>query len=361
MKPNHTSVVRFADDETLDFRDLEIPFATPTGAQILEAANVSQEDALLLQRLPSGDLENISLAEKPDLHASIEFILSFGDRTYSLFINEAQLSWVARHVSGATLRKLSKVPDNFDFFQIRNEGEPHLIQPDTVVDLSRPGVERFITRQKTWKLRVQAVMLEYGVQHVKVGDAMKRAGFDPTKAWDIYLLVAGQPKEKVDVGYVIDLAMPGIERIRLMQRNVDNGEASVIPLRREFNLLAIDVAHLNATDWKWETINCQDNRWLLIHNYSMLPGYQPATAKLALLIPKDYPQAQIDMFYFTPFVTRCDGKEIPNTQVRAVIEGVQYQGWSRHRNAVQPWDPLADNIATHLALVDSSLIKEFSE
>uniref|UniRef100_UPI00402B3540 multiubiquitin domain-containing protein n=1 Tax=Methylomonas sp. SPW-1 TaxID=3438877 RepID=UPI00402B3540 len=361
MKPNHTSVVRFAADETLVFRDLEVPFATPTGAQILDAASVSQKDALLLQRLPSGDLESIRLTEKPDLHASIEFILSFGDRTYTLYINEAQLVWVARHISGATLRKLSNVPDSFDLFQIRNEGEPQLVQPDTVVDLNRPGVEKFITRPKTWKLRVQAVTLEYEIQHVKVSDAMKRAGFDPTKAWDIYLLVADQPKQKVDVDYLIDLAMPGIERIRLMQRNVDNGEASAPPLRREFNLLAVDVAHLDATGWKWEAIKCQDSRWVLIHNYSMLSGYQPANVKLAMLIPKDYPQAQIDMFYFYPFVTRCDGREIPNTQIRAVIDEVQYQGWSRHRNAVQPWDPLTDNVATHLALVESSLVREFGE
>ncbi len=361
MKPNHTSVIRLADDDTLNIRDLEVPFDDPTGAQILEAANVSQEDALLLQRLPSGDLESIRLTEKPDLHTSIEFILSFGDRTYTLCINEAQLVWGARHISGATLRKLSNLPDSFDLFQIRNGSDPYLIQPDIVVNLNRPGVEKFITRPKTWKLRIQAVTLEYEVQHVKVSDAMMQAGFDPTKAWDIYLLVTGQPKQKVDVDYLIDLATPGIERIRLMQRNVDNGEALVPPLRREFNLLAVDVTHLDATGCKWETIKCQDNRWLLIHNYSMLSGYQPAIVELAMLIPKDYPQAQIDMFYFYPFVTRCDGREIPNTEIRAVIDEVQYQGWSRHRNAVQPWDPRTDNVATHLALVESSLVREFGE
>jgi len=68
---------------------------------------------------------------------------------------------------------------------------------------------------------------------------MKRAGFDPTKAWDIYLLIAGQPKQQVDIDYVIDLATPGIERIRLMQRNVDNGEASALTLRHEFSFLQL--------------------------------------------------------------------------------------------------------------------------
>lgn len=361
MQSIYKPIVLIANDETLTFREVEILVNSPNGAQILEAAGISNENALLLQRLPSGDLEDIRLSEKPDLNVSSEFIISFSDRTYNFRINDAELVWGARHISGATLRKLSKTTDDFDLFQIRGEENSRLILAETVVDLNRPGVEKFITSKKVWKLKVQSVTLEYEVTQVKVGDAMKRAGYDPTKAWDIFLLVSGQPKQKVGVDYMVDLTTPGIERIRLMQKNVDNGESAVSTLRREFNLLGSDVIHLDATGWKWETIADGANRWLLIHDYSMLPGYAPEVVKLALLIPKDYPQAQIDMFYFHPFVTRHDGREIPSTQVRAVIGSVEFQGWSRHRNAAQPWDPLRDNIATHLALVDSSLLKEFGE
>jgi hypothetical protein len=41
-----------------------------------------------------------------------------------------------------------------------------------------------------------------------VGDAMKRAGFDPTKAWDIFLLMTGHPKKKVDINFEVDLNSP---------------------------------------------------------------------------------------------------------------------------------------------------------
>lgn len=361
MKPNHTTVVHLADDESLNFRDLEVPHVNPTGAQILEAANATQMDALLLQRLPFGDLESIRMAESPDLNASTEFILSFGDRLYSMFINDAQLAWSVRHISGATLRKLGQVPESLDLLLLRQGDEPQVVESGTVVDLGRPGVEKFVTRGKVWKLRVQGVTLDYDVPHVKVGDAMKRAGFDPTKAWEIFLLVAGQPKKKVDINFDVDLRTPGIERIRLMQCNVDNGEASSPKLRREFNLLAVDETHLNGTGLTWETVNCDGRRWLLIQGYPLLAGYRPATATLALDIPRDYPQAQIDMFYITPAVTRCDGIAIPNTQVTAAIEGVQFQGWSRHRNGAHPWDPFTDNVATQLALVEHSLAREFGE
>lgn len=360
MKANQITV-RLATDEPLNFCDLEVPHASPTGAQILEAANAMQAEALLLQRLPSGDLETIRLSETPDLNASIDFILSFGDRSYSMTIDDAQMVWAARHISGETLRKLAKVPNTLELLLLRTGDEPQVVEPGTVIDLSRPGVEKFVSRPKTWKLRVQGVILEFTAPHVKVGEAMKRAGFDPTKAWDIFLLVAGQPKQNVDVNFDVDLTTPGVERIRLMQRNVDNGEASRPKVRCEFRLLEIDEAHLNATGLKWETIKCDERRWLIIYDYPLLRGYKPAKVKLALDIPKDYPQAQLDMFYFDPSVSRCDGTVIPNTQVTAVIEGVTFQGWSRHRNAAQPWDPFSDNVATQLALVEHSLAREFGE
>lgn len=360
MKPNQTTI-RLATDGTLNFCDLEVSHATPTGAQILEAANATQAEAVLLQRLPSGDLETIRLSETPDLKASIEFILSFGDRSYSMTVDKAQIVWAARHISGETLRKLAKVPDTMDLLLLHTGDDPQIVESATVVDLSRPGVEKFVTRLKTWKLRVQGVTLEFTVPHVKVGEAMKQAGFDPTKAWDIFLLVAGQPKKKVDVDFDVDLTTPGIERIRLMQRNVDNGEAPTPKLRREFRLLEVDEAHLDATRLNWETIKCDERRWLIINDYPLLPGYKPTKVKLALDIPKNYPQAQLDMFYFYPAVTRCDGAAIPNTQITAVIEGGQFQGWSRHRNGAHPWDPFSDNVATQLALVEHSLAREFGE
>lgn len=355
------TTVRLAIDDTLNFRDLEVSHASPTGAHILEAANATQADTLLLQRLPSGDLETIRLSETPDLNASKEFILSFGDRSYSMTVDDAQMVWAARHISGETLRKLAKIPATLELLLLRPGDESQVVEPVTVVDLSRPEVEKFVTRPKTWKLRVQGVTLEYTVPHVRVGDAMTQAGFDPTKAWDIFLLVAGQPKLQVDVNFNVDLSTPGIERIRLMQRNVDNGEAPAPGLRREFRLLDVDEMHLDATGLMWETIKCEERRWLIIHGYPLLPGYKPSNPKLALDIPKDYPQAQLDMFYFDPAVARHDGIAIPNTQVTAVIGGVTFQGWSRHRNGAHPWDPFSDNVATQLALVEYSLAREFDK
>ena len=355
-----TALIRIAD-ESLEFRDLVLSGSDATGASILDAAGVRDPNALLLQRLRAGDLETIRPHEKPDLGAGDEFIVGKGDRTYIFTLDDAEMVWSSAQISGAILRKLARLSDEVELVITRSHGEQEVISDDATVGLSRPGVEKLVTRARKWKLRVQAVTLEFTVPMVKVADAMREAGFDPAKAWNILLLIAGQPKQQVDVNYVVDLRTPGIERIRLMQRNVDNGETTLADLRREFALLPVDIKFLDGTGLTWETVKVAERRWVLARDHELLPGYQPRKVTMALEIPKDYPQAQIDMFYFSPAVSRCDGVAIPNTQVTAPIDGMTFQGWSRHRTAAHPWDPNSDNVGTHFALVEHSLAREFGE
>jgi hypothetical protein len=360
MKPNENTVLRVAN-ENLTYRDVHIAYPNPTGAQILAAAGAADQQGVLLQVLPSGDLESIRPAEAPNLAASTNFIAGEGDRSFFFTIDDSRLEWFCRHISGSAIRKLAKIDEDRELLQKCGGGEPVVLERTTMVDLGKAGVERIVTGQRKWKLRVQAVTLTYAMPEVKVADAMKEAGFDPNKAWNIFLIVAGQPKKPVDINYIVDLRTPGIEKIRLMPRNVDNGDGQQRKPRREFELLPVDVRYLDGAGLRWETILCDDRRWLVLHDYELLFDYTPAGSTLALDIPKNYPTAQIDMFYFAPALSRCDGREIPQTQVRANIEGVTYQGWSRHRNQNNPWDPHTDNVATHLALVESCLAREFGD
>lgn len=359
MKPN---IIIHIADENLNYRDVSIFQTNPTGAQILAAANIpNPQSSVLLQVLPSGDLESIRPTETPNLAEGAHFILSESDRAYFLAVDGSRLEWPNRHISGATIRKLANVSEQHELHKLRDDGTQVALEDKDVVDLAKPEVERIITKERVWKLRVQGVTLEFTVPVVKVADAMTKAGFDPSKAWHIYLLVAGQPKQEVDKNYMVDLRTPGLEKIRLMQRNVDNGDGQQSKLQRDFKLLAVDERYLDGIGLQWETILSGERRWLIIHEYQLLPGYVPAVSKLALDIPKDYPSAQIDMFYFAPAVARRDGLPIPSIQITANIGGIVYQGWSRHRNGTNPWDPYTDNVPTHLALVESCLSREFGE
>ncbi|RWA52298.1 hypothetical protein AU476_18265 [Cupriavidus sp. UYMSc13B] len=287
-----------------------VPSAHPTGADILAAAGCpATADQIVLQILRVGGLESIRLDERAALSDGDKFVVAAGDRTFRFTVDAKQFEWPHRTISGAMVRELAALPAQHRLALVRGSETTH-VEPDDTIDLAAAGLEKFISQPpapQSWKIKVQGVTLDYDHPMVKVGDAMTRAGFDPKKAWHIYLLVSGEPKQEVSVEYIVDLRTPGIEKIRLMQRNVDNGEGQLPEARRLFKLLAVDHQYLEGLGLQWETVLEGDRRWLLIHDYALPKGFSPQKAMLALDIPKDYPAAQIDMFYFAPFVGRTDG------------------------------------------------------
>ncbi|GAO73426.1 multiubiquitin domain-containing protein [Comamonas sp. E6] len=325
-------------------------------------------DQIVLQLLHGGGMESIRLDERINLALGNTFVISSGDRVYRFTIDGKSYEWPHRFISGELLQMLAgNHPQKV--IELIGPYDAVEVAVNERVDLTRPGVETFKSRIKpqTWTLSIQGVLLEYTQPEVKVADAMVRAGYDPNKSWHIYLIVHGQPKQEITGDFVVDLRQPGIEKIRLMLRDVNNGECNSFAPTRAFQLLPKDHQFLDALGLKWETVIEHDavvgatRRWLLIHDYSLLGGYSQTKVQLALEIVLDYPAAQIDMFYFLPFVTLINGQEVPSTQVRATIKGATFQGWSRHRSGASAWDPNSDCVQTQLALVESCMVKELSE
>lgn len=128
-------------------------------------------------------------------------------------------------------------------------------------------------------------------------------------------------------------------------------------MRREFRLPEADEFHLSVLGLGWETIIDSGSRWLLVHNYPVVAGYCHPTATVALLIPPGYSEAQIDMVYFFPHLALVNGQTIKALSAQ-VIDGKEWQRWSRHRTAANPWRPGIDDVSTHLMLVDDWLARE---
>jgi hypothetical protein len=189
-----------------------------------------------------------------------------------------------------------------------------------------------------------------------VRQALAEAGFNPDQGWQIFLIVKGRPKRAVSLTDTIDLREPGIEKLRLTPTGVHNGEATA-GSKRDFAVLEVDEAYLNSLGYRWESVKDGTCRWLLIHNYPVPAGYTSRMVVLALLIPETYPGAQIDMFYTHPPLKLASGRPIDRTQPTAKIFGVEFNGWSRHRQ----WNPAVDNVVTQLALVESAIAKEIGE
>jgi hypothetical protein len=215
------------------------------------------------------------------------------------------------------------------------------------------------SRQHVWKLNVQGVILDVTTPTIEVRDALVRAGFNPDQGWQIFLKVRGEPKRAVQLTDTIDLRTPGIEKLRLTLKEVNNGEAPQAS-RRDFALLDADELHLARLNLRWETIEEANRRWLVLHNYPVPAGYTVDRTLLALEIPPTYPGAQIYGFYAYPPLALASARAIANTQLRGTIFGKEFHGWSRNRGAVA-WNPANDNVVTQLALVDTALAREVGE
>jgi len=346
----------------LIFRPVAIHDSTPSGSQLAVAAGFKSADAVsVLHVLLNGDLEDVRPNETVGLSDGEDrFVIVESDRAYRLTLDGQRFDWPSSIVSGGLLRKLGGVPVEKVIY-LEQQAEPdRLLADEELVNLDAAGVEAFISRNPIWKLNVQGVPLEVSSPKIIVKQALVLAGFDPDQGWQIFLKVVGQPKRLVELTTEIDLRTPGIEKLRLTPKEVNNGEASSEP-RRVFALLDVDEAHLNRLGLVWETFTEAERRWLLLHNYPVPAGYTVEHTKLALEVPPTYPGAQIYGFYAYPPLALKSGREIDRTQMRGVLLGVEFHGWSRNRGPSAPWNATTDNVITQLALVDAALSKEVGE
>lgn len=121
-------------------------------------------------------------------------------------------------------------------------------------------------------------------------------------------------------------------------------------MRKEFSLPEEDAEYLESTELNWECIKDTRHQWLIVRDFSVPEGYNVDKVSVALRIDPGYPVSQIDMAYFYPALSLKSGKNIP-ALANQVIEGKNWQRWSRHRTGQNPWRPGVDNISTHLELV----------
>lgn len=343
----------------LVFKPVPMSDRTPTARQVLAALNLSpHEEHLVLQLLPGGDVEEVRPEEQVDMADATapRLIVAKADRTYRFALNDHSLEWPDARISEEALRILGAVaPDQQIFLTRDDEADRPLLRGDKV-DLRADGVETFYALSKRWKLNVQGVMIESVEPQISVREAMTKAGFDTQARW-IIILKTASTKKQVELDHVIDLREPGIEKLRLTPREINNGEVAS-GVRRDFALLPTDDAWLDGRGLHWST--CLDNgrRWLMLEDLAMPAGYDVATATIAMEIPTAYPMAEIDMFYCFPHLKRADGRPIPQTQVVETIRGRPFQRWSRHRGSIAPWRPGQDSVVTHMLLIDKSLNRE---
>ena len=142
--------IRYAQGD-LNFRTLTVSDPVPLGRQILMSAGVSPNAGYsLFAILPTGDFEDVRLDEPFDLRerGAERFVAFQTDRDYKLTLNGDQLAWGKPAIHGAALYGLAKTGAEEAVFLVVPGGKDRLVEPDELIDLTAPGIERFITARK---------------------------------------------------------------------------------------------------------------------------------------------------------------------------------------------------------------------
>jgi hypothetical protein len=128
--------------------------------------------------------------------------------------------------------------------------------------------------------------------------------------------------------------------------------------RRQFQLPELDEAFLDALGLTWETIEEGGVQWLLLRDYGLPEGFDSAIVDVAIQISAGYPAALLDMAYFHPWIGTVPRRLIPNADVAQPLDGREWQRWSRHRTAENPWIPGEDDLSSHIHYMDAWLAAE---
>ncbi len=147
LNPARAFRIRFAQDN-LNFRYIEVADPVPLGRQILTAAGLDALPGIsLFAVLESGEFEDVRLDEPFDLRGrgAERFVAFQTDRDYKLTVNGDQVRWGKPMISGSVLRQLAQPSDGEAVFLVVDGGQDREIDLGEVIDLTVPGVERFIT------------------------------------------------------------------------------------------------------------------------------------------------------------------------------------------------------------------------
>ena len=122
---------------------------------------------------------------------------------------------------------------------------------------------------------------------------------------------------------------------------------------KDFPLTDDDEEFLDASFDRWKPVTKDGQHGIIIYNYKLPKKYEPQCSDLMIIIPNDYPAAALDMFYFSPGISRKDGRDI-NALTNEDHFGKSWQRWSRH----YAWDPNIYNVAYHMSFVKNKLEKD---
>ena len=137
-------------------------------------------------------------------------------------INGVKCTWEHQYITGAELKKLGNLPiDSELYLAICEPWKDELVSNDTQVDLARPGIEQFYTKNPL-KYTIDGREFDSLKQFIKGAQIRKEGQIEPGRK--IYLSIKGPwEDEEIKDDEFVDLARPGIEHFYSCKPNTNNG------------------------------------------------------------------------------------------------------------------------------------------
>ena len=253
-----------------------------------------------------------------------------------------------------------RAPEKIETPNEKEEFMEHEQQPEEILEIVEIEVfaieEKPLPRAKHYIIRVDKEKVTIHHPEITGTEILALVNKTPEK-FKVYEHRRHHQPKLISPDEVVHLHDHHIERFTTMPKDTTEGLGSVA-LSQAFALPEADQNYLDRLDLTWESIKDGNTQWVILCGWQPPAGYNHSKVDLALLIPPLYPDAQIDMVYFSPYLLRTDGRIIRQLS-DCTIQQQRWQRWSRHRTPQNPWRPGIDDISSHLALVDDWLRREF--
>ena len=219
-------------------------------------------------------------------------------------------------------------------------------RPPTALDL-----------QTDYKVQIDKRFFETRIPLLTGRELLELAGRKPAERYAIYFKQDGVQRQRIEPDQKIDLREPGVERFVTLPLDQTEG----FDPRRDFDLPQDDLDWLQqAYGEKFELVAEGNVLRVVLYGFPVPAGYDRREVDVNVRIESGYPDSQIDMVYVNPPLALTSGKAVEATAENR-FDGKQWQRWSRHRTAENPWRPGIDNLATHFALVGHWFEREVSK
>ena len=119
------------------------------------------------------------------------------------------------------------------------------------------------------------------------------------------------------------------------------------------NSLKDEVERLERSGHRLETVEENGCTLLIFPIWHLPAGYNKASTRLLLRIPKSYPFGKPDMFWTDPDLRLANGS-LPRQTSSEQVLGAPWLRFSWHP---AKWDPARDNLRVFLGFVDTGLMK----